>query len=444
MHNLVEGSALLVIDYNLSRIDDVKALFQYAKNRYGYTTVLIRDNPSSLDYDMADCVINADPLSSQFVHEAILGLNKLPYFIACGLVFSDNAVQSGATLLNTLGVYVDSPTLAVNAFCKEAYRQEESNIRALLEGQGMWVPSYKRIANKRELEEFVAASPGGVVVKPTKEGNNRGVVMIESPTLDSINAAMEEVGPYLENGVIVEQRIPFTSEYSFDGIGAQQFITQKFTARGTFPVEYGQLVPAEINAQRANKIKTAGNIANIICGQRNGPFHNEVRVADDNGTMAVVEPNRRPAGMKIWELAARVYGQNFYHRWIDSLHDDDLGVETLSAQGAAMLFQLPSSEQIRHRVTENEVEQIFRLFFCDLEAFFIERDLEIVLDEVQLKVSPNEHLRYPPRDNADFYGWARFYFPRAHHGISQYFWTMQLMWGQVVNQYLNADITEVV
>lgn len=306
----------LIIDYNLSRVDDVRHMSAYARERHGTDVTLIRADPSAVDAEICDEVIDLDPLSPDFVEaaERLLGPRRAEF--RAGVVFSDNAVQSGAVLLERLGLRIDSAELAGGAFCKHEYRLSEAAHHKLLAAQRLLVPDFVTVDSREGLADFARSHPDGFVVKPTKEGNNRGVVVVRPG--DSLDAAFAEVGPYLEGGVICEELLPYRREYSFDGLGQVSFVTEKVSATGRYPVEVAQILPARLNHAERSAVERAGRQVNWLVGQVDGPFHNEIRLSDDASGTAVVEPNRRPAGMKIWSLARWVYGIDFYHRWVDA------------------------------------------------------------------------------------------------------------------------------
>ena len=329
---------LLIIDYNLSRVADVTHMRDYARRRYNADTVLVRGNPGSTDERLCDHVVGIDPLSPGFVAQAYEALARWQGRIRGGIVFSDNAVQSGAALLERMALRVDSASLALGAFNKLEYRRAEARCRDLLESQRVMTPDCTSIRSLEEIRKFAELHPEGFVIKPSCEGNNRGVVMMRPG--DNLMAALEEVTPYLAAGVICEQTIPYQREYSFDGLGGLSFITEKASAAGRYPVEVAQILPARLGQTERETIRRAGECANWLVGQRDGPFHNEIKLSDDGMFSAVVEPNRRPAGMKIWSLAALVYGVDFYHLWIDSVLGDGFRPCTLEAKCQAATVML--------------------------------------------------------------------------------------------------------
>lgn len=307
---------LLIVDYNLSRIGDVSHMRNYARKQWGAQTWLVRANPQGHDTEISDRVIDADPLDPGFINHVLSQLGKDGTRITAGIVFSDNAVVSGSMLLERLGLSVDDATLALGAFDKLAYRITEERIRPQLNLMGIISPDFVRINCLSDLRNFAAHQKKGFVIKPACEGNNRGVVMVE-PGGDCEQAFLQ-VTPYLEKGVLAETFITFTREYSYDGLGCLWFITEKVSAKGRYPVEVAQILPARLCEEEILALRVAGEQVNQLVGQRLGPFHNEIKLSDSGYRTAVVEPNRRPGGMKIWTLAHAVYGVDLYAAWIDS------------------------------------------------------------------------------------------------------------------------------
>ncbi|MBU9216795.1 biotin carboxylase [Burkholderia gladioli] len=307
---------LLIVDYNLTRVADVAHLAQAAKARHQADTILIRADPGARDFEICTHVIDLDPLAEHFVDTASERLAPYRSRLRAGLVFSDNAVQRGAELLERLGLAVDSAALAAGAFNKRSYRLAEGRARPLLEAQGLLAPASVEVRSVDDLRAFAASHPDGFVVKPSCEGNNRGVTIVRAG--DSLDEAFDAVRPYLHHGAICETLIPYRREYSFDGVGDVEFVTEKLSASGKYPVEIAQILPARLSPAEQATLTRAGRLANLLVGQRRGAFHNEIKLSDDGLAAAVVEPNRRPAGMKIWTIAQAVYGIDFYAQWLDA------------------------------------------------------------------------------------------------------------------------------
>ncbi|MFE2282627.1 acetyl-CoA carboxylase biotin carboxylase subunit family protein [Streptomyces sp. NPDC059443] len=391
----------LMVDYNLSRIEDVRRMRDYAYQAHGVLVTLVRARPTDADRLICDEVIDLDPLHPDFVEagEKLLGPRRGEF--AAGIVFSDNAVRSGAELLRRLGLTVDSPELAEGAFCKLAYRRAEDEIRQQLAAQRVLVPGFARITSMDDLREFALRHPDGFVVKPTKEGNNRGVVLVRSG--DDLGAAFEEVLPYLADGVICEQIIPYEREYSYDGLGHLWFVTEKLSAAGRYPVEFAQVLPARLTEAGRASVERAGRQANVLVGQCDGPFHNEIKLSDDDRYAAVVEPNRRPAGMKIWSLARWVYGIDLYHAWVDSAFGEDApsALPEPSCSAATVMLgvtcdQLFTPDDLRPGATPFEDALAATAGALGLRAG------ELKARDFNWLVTERRVLHAVPRDNADF------------------------------------------
>ncbi|XAO71520.1 MAG: hypothetical protein AAYR33_00615 [Acetobacteraceae bacterium] len=132
---------LLIVDYNLSHVGDVAHIVQLVRDTYDAGTVLVRHRPGELDRALCDHVVDLDPLAPDFVEQALLQLQPLRSRLKAGLVFSDNVVQSGALLLEKLGLPVDSASLAAGAYSKQAYRNLETSIWDLLKAQRVMAPA---------------------------------------------------------------------------------------------------------------------------------------------------------------------------------------------------------------------------------------------------------------------------------------------------------------
>ncbi|MCV3211942.1 hypothetical protein OGM63_00105 [Plectonema radiosum NIES-515] len=430
-------SFLLIIDYNLSRIDDVVAMRRYAYERYGIKTLLLRANPEPHDYAIADLVLALDPRSSDFVTTGLKALAPFLKQLRGGLVFSDNAVQSGAQLLEQLNLPVDDATLAGGAFSKILYRQIEAEYRSILEPQDMFIPAHTTIHNADELIEFVRRYPGGVVLKPACEGNNRGVVFLNANA--DLRQALQEVEPYFSDGIICEQVIPLQQEYSFDGLGHLCFTTEKCTASGRYPVETGQILPARLSQTQEHLLTRVGKLANLLVGQCHGPFHNEIKIDTDATQAAVVEPNRRPAGMKIWSLAERVYGLNFYHLWVDRALGQPLPKQLPAPQGIAATIMLGSAHDgyLDLAADEYEPERLFKKALDLYNKAGINHELEWF--GFTLLPSLGNWVRAIPKDNGDFIAMVCVYSPNAELDILALKTAISDCWKQVIAPYLYQE-----
>lgn len=391
----------LIIDYNLSRIRDVKKLSCYIKNKYGLGIILIKNMPHKECYSICDIVIELDPLANDFIKEASILLK--PYDIKSGLVFSDNAIFSGSKLLKKLNILTDSVEKAKFSYDKYLFRCEENIFKNLLK-EDLWIPRCEIVYNLQGLYEFYYKHKN-FIVKPTKEGNNRGVFFIRN--IDSISSSATLLQNYLDQGLICEEIIPYNNEFSYDGVGSLSFITQKFTLNGDYPVELAQALPPNINNLEVNLIKKVGSFANLIVGQRNEPFHNEIKIDKENLMAANVEPNRRPAGMQIWNLFEEIYGINLYELWIDSKLDPNFKLPSIlekKVNRVAISLMLPAHKTIIiNKKFKPNIECILtHTFHSVLDSLDknLTKSLKIIfIDNIFIY---KDIINYPPLDNSDF------------------------------------------
>ncbi|KAA9001725.1 biotin carboxylase [Affinibrenneria salicis] len=395
----------LIIDYNLAQAGDVKVMSDYARQQYHVKTVLIRPDPSDRDWGLCDIVFDLNPLSPDFVEEALDQLAAYRQGLAAGVVFSDNAVHSGAQLLRELGLPVDSDLLALNAFDKYAYRQREYAHRELFHTQRVLVPACRKISSLSGLQQFAAAIDSAFVLKPACEDNNRGVVVVNPG--DDLAEAFREVAPYLSGGVMCEEKITFGREFSFDGVGIKSFITEKVSADGRYPVEIAQILPARLMAHEQITLTRAGLLANLIVGQRNGPFHNEIKLNDDGSYAAIVEANRRPAGMNIWLLASKVYGVNFFRVWVDAV----FGVASSPilplpvCQAATVMLGVKATVRIHPSHQSDLLPLLERARQQVLQQLGLERNELLLVKYHWVNLKPAV-VHAVPHDGSDFAAWV--------------------------------------
>lgn len=302
---------LLIIDYNLSRIGEVSQMRDYARSRWGAQTWLIRSNPQPADLTISDAVFDVDPLSERFVEQALDALGQNRDRISAGLVFSDNAVASGAALL--------------------------------------------------------------------------------------------EVAPYLESGVLAEQLIPYRREFSYDGLASLSFVTEKVSAEGRYPVEIAQVLPARLTAVEHQTLLKTGAHINRLIGQQKRPFHNEIKLSDDGTRAAVVEPNRRPGGMKIWSLAQYVHGPNLFEYWIDSVFGTELpaNLPAPSRSAATVMLGVHRDVDFAPRDLPNDAHPFSRALQATAAHFRLS-STELIAHEFAWLGLDTRPIRSTPRDNADF------------------------------------------
>lgn len=433
-HAKAKGRAqrwLIIIDYNLTRRDEVLRLRNYAAERHQMSTVLIRAKPTVQDQLLCDVIIDLEPLSPGFVDEALATLSHWSGIFVAGIVFSDRAMVGGTRLLRQLQLRVDDPQLAVGAFSKAVYRETERQHVALMDAQGIDCTASQRLTDMAQAIAFVRDHPEGTVIKPSCEGNNRGVSVVRN--VGEVKKAWEEVLPYLKDGIVAEAFIKHRREYSCDGVGRLMFFTEKLSFKGTYPVELGQLVPARLTPLERATLERGGRLANLFVGQSEGPFHNEIRLSDDGQRAAVVEPNRRPAGMQIWKLAERVFGVSLYACLIDAALGEHHVTQLPPAKGQAAVAMLGVASD-----TQVNLEQL-PPYKVIIDRVLSSTPPAPLLEWFEFKWLPQQP-RYlaQPQDNGGFLASACFYTPTGDFDLVTWIDCFRLEWANVITEILLA------
>lgn len=428
----------LIVDYNLSRIGDVRHMRDYARKQWGAQTWLVRANPQAHEKEISDRVIDADPLDSDFIRHTLNQLGDDSARITAGVVFSDNAVASGAALLEWLALPVDDAKLAFGAFDKLAYRISENRNRLSLRQLGVILPDFVRINCLSDVLDFSVCQERGFVIKPACEGNNRGVVVV-APGGDC-EQAFSQVAPYLEKGVLAEAFITFAREYSYDGLGDLWFITEKVSATGRYPVELAQILPARLSEEEQLAIRVAGEQANRLIGQRIGPFHNEIKLSDTGFNTAVVEPNRRPGGMKIWTLACAVHGLDLYAAWVDSVFSGYQPDVLPSATCTAATVMLGVSRDVMLDVVKlGDIQALVHDALSLVGCALVLAMEDIALIECGWITEASRLIHVVPQDNSDFVAYACVALHDPAADIRELAIVLREKWLEVLDRHLGSQ-----
>lgn len=323
-----------IIDYNLSRKKDVIRIADLCKKIRGLSTILFTTPGKEIGTENIKSVSFPNIRSASYIDSCISWINKNKINCRGGLVFSDDAIYTGSLFLSHLGCHVDSPAFAINSFDKLKYRITEAKYKKNSDR----TPFFSTIDElpKDQLEH-------GWIIKPRCEGNNRGVIKVTN--VDEFNEAIILNEKYERDGLIAEECIDIKEEYSVDGVSNLSFITKKITEKGKYPLEIGQISPAFIDKTLEKKIISASNLANNITGQYIGAFHNEIMIEEKTMKGVVAEPNRRPGGMKIWDIIENSFEIDLYNYWLRSAFEGRLNFqhlkESLCAKKTTGTLMLP-------------------------------------------------------------------------------------------------------
>lgn len=329
-----QQDVFLIIDYNLNRKAEVILLAEKCFSSYGIPSILVTEGGKEINHPLIYNIIAGNIRKNTFAKNCIRLLTENHFHCKGGLVFSDDAVVVGSIILSHLGLITDDSKQAIAAFDKLTYRQAEAHE---VLPSGVARPSYRTLENLSH-EDFNLHSSW--VIKPRCEGNNRGVTIVK--TIDEVNSVVKLNEQYLEEGFIIEERILRKEEFSVDGVGSYQFITQKISLTDKYPLEIGQVQPAWLDDKTRETIIAANTMANCITGHIRGAYHNEIMISKDTGDVFVIEPNRRPGGMNIWKLILKSYGIDLYNIWLQNSFDyirpiNSKPVTPLKSSGMLML-----------------------------------------------------------------------------------------------------------
>jgi len=162
----------------------------------------------------------------------------------------------------------------------------------------------------------VYSSYGNVAfIKPIRGGASRGCLRLD-PTTD-LGKAWEEVKIYAKDGLQVEELIDGATEVSVDQVNGALWVTAKENTTGNYRTEYQMIVPAKMPADQLKKVEAAGRFMSELTGTNGGASHNEVFLFDGGKRTAAVEPNLRPGGALIWDMARRAFKDfNPWSEWL--------------------------------------------------------------------------------------------------------------------------------
>ena len=333
-------SAFIVMGYNNTRLADVKKIESYAREFHGAELVLCKNGISDVDREAVHHCVESDLLATEESVDAILDYLRTHAIDLIGVLpFSDRGVPIGALLAKRLGLPGADPAGTDGAFDKHVYRTREAQYPDL--------PAFHRTIRAREIGSAEQArafwdevAPQRVFLKPKGEGNSLGCTRVdEAADLDRAFAALS---PYLAGGVMAEECVDGAREYSVDHVAGFSWLTEKATTTGAYRAEVQQIVPAPLDAQAADRIRQSGFTAAEICGYGGSAFHNEIFLLSGGLQTAVVEPNLRPAGMRIWDLAALAFDFDPWAAWLNSARTGKPAQEFVDQRGFAGIRMLRS------------------------------------------------------------------------------------------------------
>lgn len=383
---ITANKVMAVFGYNNTRSYDVAKIREMVRFRVGAELLLIKEGVVDADRELATFCLDHPPEDPKVVGALREFLVERELQLVGCLPFSDKGVLGAAHAARAFGLVGDDLETAAAMLNKALFRKLEGTLAVSSELYKK--PGYRVATERAEVESFFQEY-GAFFLKPTSEGNSRGCMKISS--FEDLDRWFVDHLDLLSRGVICEELLGLSDEYSFDGVAGNYWITQKFTTSGAYRAEYQHILPAPLSSDRyASVLELFSDITRGL-GSRGGAFHHEFFLLPD-GRVASVEPNRRPAGMWIWDLASWAFdGFDPWTAWID---------HCAGSGGAASLPALQNYAGVRGVISHKG--GILR----DIPVSVIEAGLSerFGKDEFRLSVlkRPGDVVRDTPRDNSDF------------------------------------------
>lgn len=370
--NVTKGTAMqqikviLVIGYSNTRINDVKKIQRKALEVLNAKTILCKKSPTEDDKNAVDYAIDVDfNASPENVNHVMAQCKNMHFDIIAILPFSDPGTQLGAALARELGLSGNNPDDVLSALDKSHFRKQEK-LAANPPANYLKITS-QRIHSYDELLNFFRKNKK-LFLKPACEGNSRGCMAIHAEA--DLKNAWLQIEKYLSAGIVAEQLITNAEEYSWDHVNGFFWITEKETTQNGYRAEVQQIVPAQLSAQKQKMITDAAQFMASICGYDQSACHNEVFFLKDSNQVAAVEPNLRPAGMRIWDLATLSF-KNFnpWEEWIKWATNQKStvpaltrefysGIRMIGAKKNGILKALPDTNKYLQQYQDTTVAEI--------------------------------------------------------------------------------------
>ncbi|MEN9723665.1 MAG: hypothetical protein RJB38_1651 [Pseudomonadota bacterium] len=380
---------IAVFGYNNTRLYDVLKIKDIAWIRHRAQILLIKSNITDADREVTPWTLDHPPEDSQIgeLLERYLKENHLR-LMGC-LPFSDRGVIGAASAAEFFNLPGDEVKTARGMLDKALFRTFERDLN--IPSDQYRKPEIHVTSEIDEIRNFLDRN-GAFFIKPTSEGNSRGCKVIRSA--NDLSSWIEENPGILQCPVLCEELLGESGEYSFDAVAGYSWITEKSTTTGPFRAEFQHLLPAPI--AEAKYLGTQRLMADLTSslGSRGGAFHHEFFLLQD-GRAASVEPNRRPAGMWIWDLAQWAFeGFDPWSAWIDH------AVGARSTEGTTRALRPQAYAGVRAVIAKRD--GIYR----GVDESRLLSRIEVLFSDQPYRLSllkcPGDSVRSQPRDNSDF------------------------------------------
>ncbi|KFX05786.1 hypothetical protein KP22_07920 [Pectobacterium betavasculorum] len=425
---------LLVLDYLPARIHDLKIIKEYVKTQYDLDMVIISDMLSGEENNLCDHVYHLPISTENYEDEVIKLIQNVEMACACILPFMDAVSGHAAVIAKKLGLYGDDAKLSFAGIDKLIFREQESILETFLHAQNIVTPRSTRVNDYPQLKAFFESCSSGVVIKPVDGRANIGVKIVKAmESLEASYAATRQAAP--GSIIIAEELIAFDSEFSYDGVGVLSFLTQKVSQCGEYPVELGQIVPAQCSPTQALALVKAGQSMNLLSGQRYGAFHNEIKLDLATDKTFLVETNRRPAGMRIWDMANKVFGLSLQKIWVDYLVQGFSDVNVIpEPRGSAFIINLRAPEDGTIKAGFNK-EFIVNETASLVKNVLNEYKCQII--DVKVNIKENSPVYKIPKTNNDFCGYVCVYIEKENINHPELMDMINTSWQSIIKDYIH-------
>jgi len=313
---------IIIFGYNNTRLHDIERIKLLAKNKFNAEIMLCKDQITQQDTAVSPYTFSI-PLEVADTVKIEKSIQRIDNFLLAnhlevigGLPFSDRGIPVGSAFAQSRNLTSDS-SIKDKAFAcinKLLFRQLEQRTAS---PQWYKKPVFAQLRTIEDAYLFVKTAKRPLLLKPVAEGNSRGCLRIN--TLEDLDRCHEVLLPYFKKeGVLAEECIQGYEEFSFDGVANRYVITQKKVLTGQYPVEIQHLVPAALSSDDYNRLLEAGLHVAQMTGSNGGAVHHEFFFNKQTKEVYCVEPNRRPAGMNIWDLIQQAFPEyNFWEMWLE-------------------------------------------------------------------------------------------------------------------------------
>lgn len=208
---------------------------------------------------------------------------------------TDMPMRSVAAVVEEMGLVGIDRDTALKATNK-------AEMREALHLEGVPVPKFFKVTNKKEYLECVKKFTVPFIVKPADNSGSKGIFKVDNfKDKQLIEDAYEYCQPFSRVGDVVVEEYMNGPEVSVETISIEGDchviqITDKLTTGAPHFVEMGHSQPTKYNKETVQKIIEITKAANKAIGIKNGPSHTEIIITAE--------------GPKIVEIGARLGGDN--------------------------------------------------------------------------------------------------------------------------------------